>query len=51
MFNGTLSLLLAAVFIAGWPFSPTWLIGLFIRISFFVDGLSLLMPGLAVTTN
>jgi uncharacterized membrane protein HdeD (DUF308 family) len=51
MFNGILSLLLAAVFIAGWPFSSTWLIGLFIGISLFVDGLSLLMLGLAATTN
>ena len=51
MFNGILSLLLAAIFIAGWPFSSTWLIGLFIGISLFFDGLSLLMLGLAATTN
>jgi uncharacterized membrane protein HdeD (DUF308 family) len=51
MFNGVLSILLAAVFIAGWPFSSTWLIGLFIGISLFFDGLSLLMLGLAATTD
>jgi len=47
MFNGVLSLLLAVVFIAGWPFATSWLVGLLIGISLFVDGLSLLMLGLA----
>lgn len=43
MVNGMLSLLLAAVFIVGWPFSSLWLIGLFIGISLLFDGISLLM--------
>jgi len=47
MFNGVLSLLLAVVFIAGWPFATSWLVGLLIGISLFVDCLSLLMLGLA----
>jgi len=47
MFNGILSLVLAAVFISSWPFSAAWLVGLFIGISLFFDGLSLLMIGLA----
>ncbi|MGB5397469.1 MAG: DUF308 domain-containing protein [Gammaproteobacteria bacterium] len=47
MFNGVLSLLLAVVFIAGWPITSAWLIGLLIGISLFFDGLSLLMLGLA----
>jgi len=51
MFNGIISLMLAAVFIAGWPFTTAWLIGLFIGISLFVDGLSLLMLGLAARTS
>lgn len=51
MFNGIMSLVLAAVFIAGWPFSSAWLIGFFIGISLFVDGLSLLMLGLAAKTH
>jgi len=51
LFNGLLSLVLAAVFIAGWPFTSVWLIGLFIGISLFVDGLSLLMLGLAATAH
>ena len=51
MFNGILSLALAVVFIAGWPSTSAWLIGLFIGISLFVDGLSLLMLGLVATTR
>lgn len=51
MFNGVLSIVLAAVFIIGWPFTSAWIIGLFIGISLFVDGLSLLMLGLAANTD
>jgi type IV secretory pathway VirJ component len=51
MFNGIVSLVLAAVFIAGWPFTAAWLIGLFIGISLLFDGLSLLMLALAARTN
>lgn len=51
LFNGIVSLVLAAVFIAGWPFTSVWLIGLFIGISLFFDGLSLLMLGLAAGTS
>jgi uncharacterized membrane protein HdeD (DUF308 family) len=48
MFNGVTSLLLAAILILGWPFSSAWLIGLFIGISLFIDGVSLLMIYLAL---
>jgi uncharacterized membrane protein HdeD (DUF308 family) len=51
IFNGIFSLVLAIVFIAGWPFTTAWLVGLFIGIGLFVDGLSLLMLGLAAKTN
>jgi uncharacterized membrane protein HdeD (DUF308 family) len=47
MFNGASSLLLAMIFIIGWPFTSAWLIGLFIGISLFIDGVSLLMLCLA----
>ena len=47
MFNGAISLLLAAIFIIGWPFSSAWMIGLFIGFSLFIDGVSLLMLCLA----
>jgi uncharacterized membrane protein HdeD (DUF308 family) len=43
MFNGAISLLLATIFILGWPFSSAWLIGLFIGFSLLIDGISLLM--------
>lgn len=43
LFNGLLSLFLAAVFIMGWPFDSAWLVGLLVGISLFIDGLTLLM--------
>jgi len=51
MFNGLLSLVLAFVIIAGWPFTSAWLIGLFIGISLLFDGLSILIIGLAARTD
>jgi uncharacterized membrane protein HdeD (DUF308 family) len=51
MFNGVLSLLLAAVFMFGWPFTSAWLVGLLVGISLFIDGLTLLMLGLAATES
>jgi uncharacterized membrane protein HdeD (DUF308 family) len=47
MFNGILSLALAAIFLIGWPFSSAWLVGFFIGISLFMDGWTLLMIALA----
>ncbi len=51
MFNGPLSLVLALVFILGWPFTAAWLIGLFIGSSLLFDGLALLMLGFAAKAN
>ncbi len=45
LFNSFLSLVLGIVFIKGWPFSSTYLVGLFIGISLFFDGLALLAGG------
>ena len=47
VFNGATSLVLALIFILGWPFSSAWLIGMFIGISLLIDGISLLMFCLA----
>jgi uncharacterized membrane protein HdeD (DUF308 family) len=47
MLNGLMSLILAAIFILGWPFTTVWLVGLLVGISLFIDGLTLLMLGLA----
>jgi len=41
-FNGIISLLLASLFIIGWPVSSLWIVGLYISISLFFDGWALL---------
>ncbi len=41
VFNGIISLLLAFLFIAGWPASSLMLVGLYIAISLFFDGWAL----------
>ncbi len=43
--NGILSLGLCVVFLWQWPFSATWLVGLFIGISLLLDGLSFFLMG------
>ena len=42
LLNALFSLILAVIFIVGWPFSSVWLVGLFIGISLFFDGVLLL---------
>jgi len=51
MLNGLLSLALAAIFIIGWPFTTAWLVGFLVGISLFIDGLTLLMLGLAAKAS
>jgi len=46
LFNGLLSLALAFIFLIGWPFSSVWLVGLFVGISLFMDGLVVLVMGI-----
>lgn len=43
VFNGIASLLLAMIFIGGWPFDSHWLVGLLVGISLLLDGIALLM--------
>jgi len=43
MADGIFSLVLALIFMAGWPFSATWLVGLLVGISLMLDGVALLM--------
>ncbi len=45
MVNGLLSLVLALVLLAGWPFSSIVLVGLFAGISLFFDGIALIVIG------
>ena len=50
IFNGVISLALASIIIYGWPFSSAWLVGFFIGISLFIDGVTLLMLGIKTKT-
>ena len=42
LFNGVLSILLAVVFLIGWPFSSTALVGILVGVSFLFEGIGLL---------
>jgi uncharacterized membrane protein HdeD (DUF308 family) len=43
LINGLLSFVMGAIVLFSWPFSSSWIIGLLIGISFFFDGLALIM--------
>ncbi len=42
LFNAILSILLAVVFLTGWPLSSIWLVGLFVGISLVFDGIAII---------
>jgi len=46
-FNGLMSLLLAVILFAGWPVTSPLMVGLFVGISLFFDGLALVVIGIA----
>lgn len=48
-FNALMSFGLAIIFIANWPFSSLWLVGFFLGISLFLDGIALLSGGLILS--
>lgn len=48
IFNGIVSFILALIFLIGWPFSSIWLIGLFVGISLFADGIAMLIIGMSI---
>ncbi len=48
--NAITSLALGVIFVLGWPFSSVFLVGLFVGISLFFDGVALLMGGAFVET-
>jgi len=48
IFNAASSLLLAIIFVIGWPFTSLWLVGFFVGISLFFDGIALLVGGSAL---
>ncbi len=45
LLNAFISLALGIIFMVNWPFSSTYLVGLFVGISLFFDGLALLAGG------
>jgi uncharacterized membrane protein HdeD (DUF308 family) len=45
LLNGIFSIVLAVIFLVGWPFSSLYLVGLFVGISLFIDGVVLLTLG------
>ncbi len=48
LLNGILSIVIGIIFLIGWPFSSLVLVGLFVGISLFFDGIVLLSMGSAV---
>ncbi len=46
--DGMISIIIALVFLFGWPISSVWLIGLLVGISLLADGIALIMLGLSV---
>jgi len=43
--NGLMSVALSIMFLLGWPQTSLWLVGLFVAISLFFDGLALIIIG------
>lgn len=46
-FNGVVTLILGIIVLNRWPFSAIWLIGLYVGISLFMSGISLLVAAVA----
>ncbi len=49
--NGLISMLIAFIFLFGWPISSLWLIGLLVGISLVSDGLALIIIGTSIHKN
>ncbi|MFT7004776.1 MAG: uncharacterized membrane protein HdeD (DUF308 family) [Sulfurimonas sp.] len=47
-FNALISFLLAIIFVITWPFASMWLVGFFVGMSLFFDGVALLFGGLFI---
>ena len=48
IFNALTSFALAIIFIIGWPLTSIWLIGFFVGVSLFFDGVALIVGGYSV---
>lgn len=47
-FNGVVSIMLASLFLIGWPDTSLWLVGIYVGISLLFDGWALVVIGLAL---
>lgn len=45
VFNGVISIVLAALFLLGWPVTSLWLVGLYVGINLLFDGMALVAIG------
>jgi uncharacterized membrane protein HdeD (DUF308 family) len=45
VFNGVISIVLAALFLFGWPFTSLWLVGMYVGINLLFDGMALVAIG------
>ncbi len=48
IFNALTSFVLAIIFIIGWPLTSLWLIGFFVGVSLFFDGVALIVGGYTI---
>ena len=48
VFNGVFSVLLASLFLIGWPVTSLWIVGLYIAINLFFNGLTMTMIGWSI---
>jgi len=49
--NGLISILLAVIFLVGWPFNSLWLVGLFVGISLLFDGIAMLLISMSINKH
>jgi uncharacterized membrane protein HdeD (DUF308 family) len=45
VFNGVISIVLAALFLIGWPVTSLWLVGLYVGLNLLFDGMALVAIG------
>jgi uncharacterized membrane protein HdeD (DUF308 family) len=45
VFNGAISIVLAALFLIGWPVTSLWLVGVYVGINLLFDGMALVAIG------
>ncbi len=46
--NGVISIVIAFIFLLGWPFSSMWLVGLLVGVSLVMDGAAIILLGTSI---